>query len=159
MKKFSKEFKEQLILKSQGLSGVALSEFAASNGVLPNTLYFWRRNHDKVWDMSKPRKPSPEERLKIIVQIESLLDEEAGELLRSKGLHSSEVEEWKSEFYKSQQGPSRPQKDPELKRLQASESSLKKDLRRKDRALAEMSARVVLLKKSHEIWGVPEDDE
>lgn len=160
MKRFSKEFKENLILKSQGLSGSDLSDLAAKHGVLPNTLYLWRRSHAKTLGMSKKKKAlSPEEKLEIVYKIGSLSEQETGELLRSKGLHSSEVEEWKQQFFSSVRGAGRPPKDPELKKLQASERALKKDIRRKDKALAEMSARIVLLKKSHEIWGVPEDDE
>ena len=43
--------------------------------------------------------------------------------------------------------------------LKKEKNALSKNLRRKDKALAEMSARVVLLKKSHLIFGVDEDEE
>ena len=36
---------------------------------------------------------------------------------------------------------------------------LKRDLRRKDKALAETSALLILKKKAQEIWGTPEDEE
>ena len=49
--------------------------------------------------------------------------------------------------------------DPELVELRNKEKELSQDLRRKDRAFAEMSARIVLLKKSRLIWGDGEDDE
>jgi hypothetical protein len=43
--------------------------------------------------------------------------------------------------------------------LRADKKELEKDLKRKDKALAEMSARVILLKKSHLLFGVNEEDE
>jgi len=81
--------------------------------------------------------------------------------LRSKGLLSTDLENWKKEFYSSQQKNKggRPKLDPEVAKLKKREKTLERDLKRKDKALAEMSARVVLLKKSHEIWGLPEDEE
>jgi transposase-like protein len=89
VKRFSKEFKENLIFKSQGLSGSDLSDLAAKHGVLPNTLYLWRRSHAKTLGMSKKKKaPSPEEKFDIVYKVGSMTEQEAGELLRSKGLHS-----------------------------------------------------------------------
>jgi transposase-like protein len=92
VKRFSKEFKENLIFKSQGLSGSDLSDLAAKHGVLPNTLYLWRRSHAKALGMTKKTKAlSPEEKLESVDKIGSMTEQDAGELLRSKGLHSSEV--------------------------------------------------------------------
>lgn len=86
-------------------------------------------------------------------------EHELGEYLRATGLHSKEIEEWKQDIYSSQKSAGRPWTDPELKELRNDKKTLEKDLKRKDRALAEMSARVILLKKSHLLWGEPEDDE
>ena len=46
----------------------------------------------------------------------------------------------------------------EMKALQKENEQLKKDLRRKDKALAETSALLVLKKKANLIWGDLEDD-
>jgi hypothetical protein len=59
----------------------------------------------------------------------------------------------------SQRSAGRPKIDPELVELRAREKELSKDLKRKDRALAEMSARVILLKKSRLLFGETEEDE
>ena len=86
-------------------------------------------------------------------------ENELGEFLRSNGLHSSDLEQWKQDFYSSQKSPGRPRIDPELAELRTKEKVLTKDLSRKDRALAEMSARVILLKKSHVMFGISEDED
>jgi len=44
-------------------------------------------------------------------------------------------------------------------KLQKQEKKLRKELRRKDRALAEASALLILKKKAEAIWGADEDDE
>ncbi len=45
----------------------------------------------------------------------------------------------------------------ELKALRAENNLLKKELRRKDSALAEATALLILKKKANLIWGVDED--
>jgi transposase-like protein len=109
--------------------------------------------------MRKSKEWTPEAKLEAIIKSTTMSENELGEYLRANGLHSSELEQWKQEFYSSQKGPGRPRIDPELANLKAKEKELTKDLKRKDRALAEMSARIVLLKKSRLIWGDGEDDE
>jgi trans-2-enoyl-CoA reductase len=86
-------------------------------------------------------------------------ENEIGEFLRSNGLHANELEEWKQLFYSALKPVGRPKLDPELVELRADKKELEKDLKRKDKALAEMSARVILLKKSHLLFGVNEEDE
>ena len=46
----------------------------------------------------------------------------------------------------------------EVKNLKKENKNLKKDLNRKEKALAETAALLVLKKKAQEIWGEPEDD-
>ena len=98
-------------------------------------------------------------KLQVIAETLSLSKTELGEYLRKHGLHSHEIEEWKAECLGAFKSPGRPQKDLELKASIKREKDLEKNLNRKDRALAEMSARIVLLKKSRLLWGEPEEDE
>ncbi len=53
----------------------------------------------------------------------------------------------------------RPRKDPELSEAQEKIKNLERNLRRKDRALAEQTALVILQKKVQELWGSDEDEE
>ena len=69
---------------------------------------------------------------------------------QSRGLHSKHLEEWReealSEAAKRPRG--RPRKDPELAASQKLNKALQRELTRKDKALAELSARIVLQKKN-----------
>jgi hypothetical protein len=71
-------------------------------------------------------------------------EEELGQFLRENGLHSTDLDQWKEECLKGFKTPGRPKKDPELVKAQKDKNQLQKELRRKEKALAEMSARVVL---------------
>ena len=88
-------------------------------------------------------------------------EQELGEYLRSNGMHSSDLQSFRDDFIDSKKKDKRgrPALDPEIHNLRKEVKSLNSNLKRKDAALAEYSARVILLKKSHEIWGTNEDDE
>ena len=158
---YPEEFKKQAVLKfiNRGTKSVKkLSEELNTSG---NNLYRWCNefNGNTAMAKSKAESWSPEQKLKAITETSSMSENELGEYLRKHGLHSSDLKEWRENFFESQKSVGRPRKDPEVFELRKKEKSLKKDLRRKEKALAEMSARVVLLKKSREIFGDDEDEE
>jgi hypothetical protein len=68
-------------------------------------------------------------------------------------------ETFKKYFLSSIPVRGRPKLDPELVQLREECKALKRNLNKKDKALAEVSARIVLLKKSQLLWGEKEDDE
>ena len=116
--------------------------------------------------MSKQKNPedwSPEKKLRTVFATLSLSKEELGEYLRKNGLHSNQIEEWKDEMTSiissSNKSRGRPKKDPELVKAESEIKNLKKDLRRKEKALAEQTALVILQKKARELWGDDEDEE
>ena len=159
MKHFSEDFKQSIVKKSLAPGGPSLASLAREHGINPPTVYGWKQKYATHKLMSKSNKWTPEKKFEALLQTASMSENELGEYLRNNGLHSSDLEQWKKESMKGLKGPGRPKKDPEVAKLENSEKQLKKELRRKEKALAEMSARVVLLKKSHEIFGDSEDDE
>jgi len=82
------------------------------------------------------------------------------EYCRTKGLFVEQVEAWRDACMQANGGIAQQaaqlqkdlrQKDRELKNLQ-------KELKRKEAALAETAALLVLRKKARAIWGDPEDE-
>lgn len=134
-------------------------ETAEKNGIHHTSIRNWIKSYASTSGMKKSNDWTPEKKLEVIIKTAAMTENQRGEFLRSNGLHSSELEQWKQDFYSSQQAAGRPRVDPEVIKLRNKEKELSKDLRRKDRALAEMSARVILLKKNHLIFGETEDDE
>lgn len=179
--RYTEGFKES-ILQKYFRSDLNFKEFCVQEDLPYSTAYGWKRKYDKsslMRNRAKNKKQSqpiivvtsgeslkaqslsPQEKLQVIASTLTMTEEELGDFLRSKGLLSTDLESWKNEFYSSQQKKKcgRPKLDPEVVKLRQREKDLERNLKRKDKALAEMSARVVLLKKSHEIWGLPEDEE
>lgn len=156
---FTKEFKQEIVKKILLPGGPSIPEMSRKLGIVDSTIRQWVKKSGKAIAMSNSESWSPEKKLQAVVETSNLEGEDLGAYLRKHGLHSQDLESWKEDFYRSQRGRGRPRKDPELAASQKREQSLEKDIRRKDKALAEMSARIVLLKKSHLLWGVAEEDE
>jgi transposase-like protein len=153
-----------MVTKLLSPGGPSFRVLSEETGVHHASLRQWVKTYANGTSMTKKSKTStkfgPKEKLQIIIETASLKDQALGDYLRKNGLHSSQLEEWKEEAFagmKSSVG--RPKKDPEVTELKHKEKRLEKELYRKDRALAEMSARIILLKKSHLIWGDAEEDE
>ena len=102
---------------------------------------------------------TPEQKLEAVFLTRSMNEQELGEYLRKNGLHSNDLESFKKDALAGFKTVGRPKHDPEIAILKKKQVKLEREIKRKDKALAEYSARVILLKKSHEIWGEPEDDE
>jgi len=159
---YSEEFKTQAIQKLLGPSSLSLSKTAKNLGVAQSTLFGWKEKYSKESVMKKSKAATSwtkEEKFNALLKTASMSESELGEYLRANGLHSSDLSRFKEECLEGFKSVGRPPLDPELVKLRKENIELSRNLKRKDKALAEMSARVILLKKSHEIWGTPEDDE
>ena len=155
----SPEFKESIVQKITMPGGPTIMQLSEKTGIHHTSIRNWIKIYANNSSMKKSKEWSPEERLEVIIKTAKMSENELGEFLRASGLHSTELEEWKQLFYSTQKPVGRPKLDPELVELRAKEKELSRDLKRKDKALAEMSARIILLKKSNLLFGGTEDDE
>jgi transposase-like protein len=162
-KNYSKDFKESIIQKVLSPNSKGFKKTADELGLAVSTLYSWQKNcanHSNMKNKksNSPKDWTPEKKFEAIIKTASMNEQAFGEYLRSHGLHSADLEQWKldiSNTLKADVG--RPKKDPEVLELRKREQELESELKRKDRALAEVTARVVLLKKSHLLFGKDED--
>jgi len=157
--RFSPEFKQSVVQKIATPGGPSATQMAKNLGVHYTSIYAWVKDHANTASMKKSKEWTPEAKLEAIIKTATMSENELGEYLRANGLHSAEIEQWKQDFYGAQKSAGRPKVDPELVQLRTEKKELSKDLKRKDSALAEMAARIVLLKKSRLIWGDDEADE
>ena len=76
--------------------------------------------------------------------------------MRRQGLHEAQLQQWRDQMLAGLEPMTVPRgkKAPEGKRVR----ELEKELRRKDKALAETAALLVLKKKAQAIWGDEDDD-
>lgn len=157
MSRYSLEFKEQIVRRMMPPNAQRVSVISRETGIGTPTLYAWRnqfrnRGHVVPADPSNPEQWSGQDKLAVIVETAPLNQEELSEYCRRKGLYPEQVGRWResaTEAIDASGQDKSPLTAAEKKRVR----QLEKELRRKDRALAEAAALLVLSKKAQAIWG------
>jgi transposase len=166
MSRLSEEAKKSLVEKALAQHGKKIAEIAKSHNVGYSSLQRWISRYKAgagtntvVSDKSSSKAPlTPSEQLHHLLATSNLDETALSAYCRAHGLYSFELQQWKNALMVSPDKKKKVDPTAELKALRAEIKLLKKDLRRKDRALAETAALLVLKKKVDLIWGEPEDD-
>jgi transposase len=98
-----------------------------------------------------------EEKLNMIIKCGSLDESTINGLCREKGIYSHHIKQWKQDIVNGVTSLAESKAGSEVKTLKQENKSLKKELIRKTKALAETAALLVLKKKVDLIWGSEED--
>jgi len=111
-------------------------------------------------DPSNPENWSGKNKLAVVIETAALNEQELSAYCREKGLYVEQVRRWReaAETGATMERPLSAQERREWQSDRKKSRRLEKDLRRKDKALAEAAALLVLQKKAREIWGDNEDD-
>lgn len=142
-----------------------VSELARETGITEQTLYTWRRQLKNQGmpvpgDGKNPEGWSSEDKFAVVLETAALNEAELAEYCRRKGLYVEQIAAWRAacqsananaaELVRSQ----REQSKEDKKRIR----QLERELQRKEKALAEAAALLVLRKKVQAIWGDKEED-
>ena len=104
----------------------------------------------------RPQDWSADEKLEAVIHASTLTEEELGAFLREKGLHEADLVAWRKTVLTASRA-ALSGKRPGKGRKQTKEArrirELEKELDRKEKALAEAAALLVLKKKVQAIWG------
>jgi len=153
MRKYSTEMKRRALEKVLR-PGAELRTISREMGIPKDTLYFWmRKAQDGSMDTGskKGSKRGLQDKHRMVLEARSMKDEDLGRWLRENGLHESQIEAWEREIASAlESSEERPGREASLSR---EIKNLERELHRKDKALAEMSALVVLKKKLAHILG------
>jgi len=170
--KHSEGFKARMVQRMSGPERITATALSGEVGLAQPTLSRWLREAPMVEVMTRKKKATKakasrgsrrtaEDKLRIVLAASALSDEELGAFLRREGVHESQLEEWRATVLasataalspKSKRSASKP--TPEAKRIR----ELERELTRKEKALAEVAALLVLQKKVRAIWGDEGDD-
>jgi transposase-like protein len=163
VREYNESFKSKMVQRLAGPGAASANQLAREVGVSQGTLSRWLKQSKGRMDRVKlgpppdrnSRRPedwSAEERLRVVMEAARLRDEELGAFLRREGIHEATLTEWKAAVLEAL-GPQK-KVSADSKRVR----ELEKQLRRKDKALAETAALLVLQKKVQAIWGDEDDD-
>lgn len=165
MIRYPKEFKEQVLKRLLPPNAESVRRVAEETGVSHQTLRNWMQEahiHDLVQSLPSepPSSLSTSEKFRIVVETLSMSEEELSEYARKAGLYVTQIKEWRDICVNANatEDVQKRSMQKELKAVQKENSELRKDLRKKEKALAETAALLVLRKKAEAIWGESGDD-
>ena len=152
MREYSEAFKSNLIARMLPPNNVGVPQLAQETGISRNTLYTWRiKHHKSQGDTPAPQvafgAPNSEEKFAVVIESASLNEVDLSEYCRRKGLYPEQFQAWRKACTQANVSLA-PQVDQTQVRAQAKQiKQLEAELRRKDKALAETAALLVLQKK------------
>ena len=165
-----------MVERLSGPHAPSATQLAGETGVSQSTLSKWlkaagtvapkmaRRDKQKKDASSSERRPqdwTAEEKLALVLEAAAVPADELGAFLRRKGLHEAQLAEWRQQVTQGAvaalRGPTKADRKAaniEKQRIH----KLEREVARKDKALAEAAALLVLKKKAQSIWGDEDDD-
>ena len=173
---YTEVMKARMIKRMTGPRALTASALAEETGITQPTLSRWLRGAGTVGLVSKtrPKAPpsasstpkraqdwTPQQKVQAVMEAAALSDEVLGAYLRRNGLHREQLDQWRQQVIEGatgalEQEASRRKRGPSPEQKQIRE--LERQLHRKDKALAETTALLVLKKKFDALFGDEEDD-
>ena len=164
MARLSLNAKEAIVKQALGANTRRVTEIAKSNNISCSTVYHWLKAKREGKPLSASirngakQAVSHADRLNHLLSTTQLDENALGVYCRTHGIYSHQLTEWREELMANPNDTKNEKQSKELGSLKAEVQSLKKDLHKKDKALAEVSALLVLKKKADLIWGDHGDD-
>lgn len=163
MPRYTKEFKRAIVKKMLPPDAQSISDLSKETGISDKTLYTWRnealgRGTAAVGSSDPAHNWSHEAKLAVVIETAALNVEETNEYCRSRGLYPEQIKQWRDAAVAGQSKSLSAREREDYRAAKAENKRLKKELKRKEKALAEAAALMVLRKKAEAIFGAPEDD-
>jgi transposase-like protein len=156
---YSDEFRNRVLREILPPNNRSVEEVCAQFGVSAWSVHRWKRAAKEGMLCGGAQRPSERplaEKLTLLLEGTALPEEQRGEWLRAQGLHTEHLSLYEQEIRQSMTEKEKRQRE-EILQLRKDKKALERELRRKDSALAEMTALVALKKKLEVIFG--EDEE
>jgi transposase len=161
-RQYSESFKQRMIQRMVGRGKVSASALSKEVGVAQPTLSLWLKAAGRVSAVSDDDKPAPkvrrpedwtpQEKLAAVMEAARLSGTELGAWLRREGLTEEHLRQWRETVEERASAifePREPRVSAESRRRVL---ELERELKRKDKALAETAALLVLQGKVQALW-------
>lgn len=165
---YSELVRARTVRRMVGPGAVSATELARETGIPQPTLSRWLRSaaslrlvsskpdtaseaETAAAEAKRPQDWTPMERAQFVLEANGLGDQALGELLRRRGVHREQLDAWRAALDEAFAQPTPSRRSAEGKRIR----QLEREVARKDKALAETAALLVLQKKLKLLF--PED--
>jgi transposase-like protein len=155
---FTDDFREQALAKVLGRSGdQSVRTIAAGLNMSAGTLRNWMKAalHGQKGAIGKAMRAADftaAQRLVALGESHGLGEDALNAWCRERGLFTHDLTQWRSEFCQVAGAAGQPTESEELRQLKLANQQLQRDLNRKEKALAEAAALLVLQKKYRALW-------
>ena len=163
--RYTEEFKESVLKRMGPPNNEAVKDLSKEFGISEPTLYNWRKKaridgHATPGNGKTTDRWSSEDKFLVVLETYAMNQSELGEYCRKKGLYKEQIDAWRSTCLNANTGETNQTKrlSQELKEEKKRSIEIKRDLRKKEKALAEAAALLLLRKKAQAILGDEEDE-
>jgi len=164
-KRYSAEFKEAIVKKMMPPHPVSVSQLSRDTGVSDVTLYKWRKDYQNQGvavpaNTKNSNEWTAENKLAVVIETAAFNEIKLSEYCRNKGLYREHIDQWKIAALSGYKSSAQQEKTQSQHRREDKQkiNQLERELNRKEKALAETAALLVLSKKWEAIWGENEED-
>jgi transposase len=152
-KPFSLPYRKKLLSRLTGDDAESATRVAEDTGVSQQTLSRWLREARSMPEMRTKKKPGKtwavDEKIRVLAEASKIVGPQLAALLEREGLVLPELEQWRLALGEDVKGSV-------IGRRRIRE--LERELARKDQALAEAAALLILKKKVEPLWADEDDD-
>ena len=160
MKRIPPKRREAILAKLTGSDPKSIADLSKEEGISTATLYNWRNQARKEGKFLPAHDDGPEQwsttdKFNAVLQTATMSEGEVAEFCRKRGLYPEQIQRWKvacqsaNDWDASQRSHLSKQNRKDQQKIK----KLEKELTRKEKALAETAALLVLQKKARAIWG------
>lgn len=160
MKAISNERKQSILNKMSGPDRKTIRDLAKEEGISEATLYNWRKEARSLGRLLPDHDDSPEgwsslDKFNAVLETAPLSEAQLSEYCRKNGLYPEQIHQWREACKRANDyaASARSHQERTQRQERARMRKLEKDLQRKEKALAEAAALLILRKKAEAIWG------
>lgn len=156
--KYTEAFREQSLEKVYSRGSRSVKAVAEELDVNPWTLKNWMKTHKESvllkegMSTKRPKDWSLAERLQMLLESHGMDEEALNAFCRERGIFRHHLGQWREAFETGTSGEMQANRS-EVRELKEANRGLKSELNRKEKALAEAAALLVLQKKYQALWG------
>lgn len=163
--RYPPERKESVLRKMMPPHNRSIKQLAQEEGISEATLFNWRKQAREKGLLlpdgdSGPEGWSARDKFAAVLETATFNEIDLAEYCRKKGIYPEQLSQWRkaceraNDWERECSRRLKTEKKADRQRIQ----QLERELRRKEKALAETAALLVLQKKAQAIWGDPEDE-
>lgn len=164
-RQYTAEYKTEVVKRMMPPNNESVATISKEEGVPEGTLYKWRQDA-RINGNATPGngqtsdKWSSQDKFLVVMETFAMNEHDLAEYCRKKGLYREQIIAWRESCLQAngQSHHLTKQLNSELRDEKKRAKELEKDLQKKEKALAEAAALLLLRKKAQAIWGENEEE-